>query len=58
MDRGDIVIPNRTTEVLRRVSGRPMRVYPSPLHGDLVIPVIGDQQLREMGQYISGEIDR
>ncbi|MBX3272789.1 MAG: hypothetical protein KF729_21180 [Sandaracinaceae bacterium] len=58
MDRGDIVIPNRTTEVLRRVSGRPMRTYPSPLHGDLVIPVIGDQQLREMGQYIAGEIDR
>lgn len=58
MDRGDIVIPNRTTETLQRVSGRPMRTYPSFLHGDLVIPVIGDQQLREMGQYLSGEIDR
>lgn len=56
MDRGDIVIPNRTTEVLRRVSGRPMRVYPSALHGDLVIPVLGDAMLRDMGMYLSGEI--
>lgn len=58
MDRGDIIIPNRTTEVLERVSGRPMRTYPSPLHGDLVVPVVGDAMLRDMGMYLSGEIDR
>lgn len=56
MDRGDIVIPNRTTEVLRRVSGRPMRTYPSPLHGDLVIPAVGDAMLRDMAAYLDGEI--
>jgi len=57
MDRGDIVIPNRTTEVLRRVSGRPMRTYPSILHGDLVIPGVGDEMLRDLGAYLAGEID-
>ncbi|MCA9604340.1 MAG: hypothetical protein KC619_02015 [Myxococcales bacterium] len=57
MDMGDIVIPNRTTRVLQRVSGRPMRTYPSFLHGDLVIPLIGDRMLSDMGQYLSGEID-
>lgn len=57
MDRGDIVIPNRTTRTLERVSGLPLREYPSPLHGDLVIPAIGDQQLSDMGMYLSGEID-
>ena len=39
-------------------SGRPMRTYPSFLHADLVVPVIGDTQLSEMGQFLSGEIDR
>lgn len=58
MDRGDIIIPNRTTEVLQRVSGRPMRTYNSFLHADLVVPVVGDGQLSDMGQYLSGEIDR
>lgn len=57
MDRGDIVIPNRTTMVLQRVSGLPMRTYPSPLHGDLVIPAVGDAMLRDMGAYLAGEID-
>jgi len=58
MDEGDIIIPNRTTRVLERVSGRPMRTYPSFLHADLVIPAVGDTQLRDMGEFISGEIDR
>ena len=35
-----------------------MRTYPSPLHGDLVVPVVGDAMLRDMGMYLSGEIDR
>ena len=57
MSRGDIVIPNRTTELLRRVSGRPLRSYPSPLHADLVIPALGDAMLRDAGDFLSGEID-
>ncbi len=57
MDRGDIIIPNRTTEVLQRVSGLPMRTYNSPLHADLVVPAVGDQQLRDMAMYLAGEID-
>lgn len=57
MSRGDIVIPNRTTEVLKRVSGRPMRIYPSPLHGDLVIPALGDAMVNDMGEFLSGEIE-
>jgi len=55
MDRGDIIIPNRTTETLQRVSGRQMVTYPSFLHADLVIPLIGDGQLRDMGRYLDGE---
>lgn len=58
MDRGDIIIPNRTTETLQRVSMLPMRTYPSPLHADLVVPLIGDEQLRDMAAYLAGEIDR
>lgn len=57
MDRGDIVIPNRGTQVLQRVSGLPMRTYPSPLHGDLVIPALGDAMLRDMAAYLAGDID-
>ncbi|WP_236519330.1 hypothetical protein [Sandaracinus amylolyticus] len=57
MSRGDIIIPNRTTEVFRRVSGRPMRTYASPLHADLIIPALGDAMLRDLGMFISGEIE-
>jgi hypothetical protein len=58
MSRGDLVIPNRTTEVLARVSGRPVRVYPSPFHGDLVAPVAGDAMLRDLADFLAGDIDR
>ncbi len=58
MDRGDIIIPNRTTRTLERVSGLPLREYPSPLHADLVVPGIGDRQLSELGMFLSGEIGR
>lgn len=56
MDRGDIVIPNFTTEALARVSERPMRTYASPLHADLIVPLIGDAMLSDMGAFLSGEI--
>jgi hypothetical protein len=58
MGRGDIVIPNRTTEVLERVSGLPVRSYPSPLHADLVVPGIGDAMLRDAAAFLAGAIDR
>ena len=57
MDVGDIVIPNRTTRTLQRVSGLPMREYGSPLHADLVVPLVGDGQLRDMADYLAGDID-
>ncbi|MCC6522347.1 MAG: hypothetical protein IT373_06785 [Polyangiaceae bacterium] len=55
---GDIVIPNRTTRVLQRVSGLPMREYASILHGDLVIPVLGDAMLNDMAAFLAGEISQ
>ena len=53
MDQSDIVIPNRTTRVLERVSGLELRSYPSPLHGDLVIPAVGDAMLRDLADYLA-----
>ncbi len=35
-----------------------MRTYPAVLHADLVVPAVGDAMLRDMGMFISGEIDR
>jgi len=55
---GDIVIPNRTTWLLARVGGLPVREYPSILHGDLVIPVLGDGMLDDLAAFLAGEIDR
>jgi hypothetical protein len=31
--------------------------YPSPLHADLVVPLIGDEMLRDLAAYIEGDID-
>jgi pimeloyl-ACP methyl ester carboxylesterase len=55
MSRGDIVIPNRVTERLRRASKLPMETYPSPLHGDLVIPVLGDAMLDDLVTFLSAQ---
>jgi hypothetical protein len=49
---GDMVIPNRTTERLQRVSGLPMLTYPSILHGDLVIPIVGDGILEDAVDFL------
>jgi len=54
---GDIVIPNRTTKVLQRVSGLPMREYNSILHADLIIPLLGDKMLEDMAAFLAGEIN-
>lgn len=50
---GDIVIPNHTTETLAEVSGLPVIEYPSVLHGDLVIPLIGDQMLEDLADFLA-----
>jgi hypothetical protein len=55
---GDIIIPNRTTRVLQRVSGLPMREYPSILHADLIVPLLGDAMLGDMAAFLAGEIDQ
>lgn len=49
---GDLVIPNFTTENLARVSGLPVTAYPSVLHADLIVPVVGDGQLREAAEFL------
>ncbi|HMV69114.1 MAG TPA: hypothetical protein PKA64_19870, partial [Myxococcota bacterium] len=53
-DTGDLIIPNFTTENLQRVSGMPMRTYPSALHADLLVPGLGDAMLRDMGAHLGG----
>jgi hypothetical protein len=52
MDQGDIVIPNFVTQRLQRASKLPMKTYPSSLHGDLVIPVVGDAMLGDLVSYL------
>lgn len=49
---GDIVIPNHTTETLIRVSGLEAVTYPSVIHGDLVVPLVGDPMLRDLADYL------
>ena len=52
---GDMVIPNFTTESLQRASGLPMAEYPSFLHGDLVIPVVGNPMLFDLVDFLDGQ---
>ncbi|MBT3223215.1 MAG: hypothetical protein HN348_29425, partial [Proteobacteria bacterium] len=53
---GDMVIPNYTTENLQRLSELPMLEYPSIMHGDLVIPLVGDIMLGDAVDFLdSGE---
>ncbi|MEN0067416.1 MAG: hypothetical protein AAGA48_35120 [Myxococcota bacterium] len=49
---GDFVIPNATSDVLQRATGLPMSEYPSVLHGDLAIPVVGDAMLAEAADFL------
>ncbi|MBI5480866.1 MAG: hypothetical protein HY906_18550 [Deltaproteobacteria bacterium] len=58
ISQGDFVIPNRTTRILQRISGLPMREYPSAMHGDLVIPLLGDQMLADLAAFMAGEINQ
>jgi len=54
-DVGDMVIPNHTTDTLARVSGLPVAEYPSFLHGDLVIPLVGDRVLEDLVDFLDGD---
>jgi hypothetical protein len=47
-DVGDMVIPNACTDTLAEVSGLPVIEYPSVLHTDLLIPLAGDEMLRDL----------
>jgi len=53
MDKGDFIIPNHATETLQRVSGLRMKTYPSSLHADLVVPLVGDGMLDDLASYLS-----
>lgn len=55
MSKGDLVIPNRVTERLQRVSKLPMKTYPTPFHGDLVMPVLGDAMLDDLVAFLANE---
>jgi dienelactone hydrolase len=53
---GDLIIPNHTSDTLARVSGLPSIDYPSVLHADLVIPVLGNAMLDDMADFLSGDL--
>ncbi len=48
---GDLIIPNPTTENLARVSGMELIAYPSALHADLIVPILGDAMLEDAGRH-------
>ena len=50
---GDIVIPNATTDILAGASGLPVIEYPLVLHGDLVVPLIGDRMLDDLAAFLA-----
>ncbi|MFM2161174.1 MAG: hypothetical protein RLZZ383_686 [Pseudomonadota bacterium] len=54
---GDIIIPNFTTENLSRLSGLETEIYPSALHADLIVPLLGDAMLRDAGAWL-GSVPR
>jgi hypothetical protein len=53
MDQGDLIIPNMVTKTVQRVSGLPMLEYPSPLHADLIVPLIGLPMLNDLADFLS-----
>lgn len=54
---GDIIIPNFTTENLSRISQLETEIYPSALHADLIVPLLGDAMLRDAGAWL-GSVPR
>ena len=53
---GDMIIPNRTTRMLARVSQIPVKEYNSNLHVDLIIPFLGEGMLNDMADFLAGEL--
>lgn len=53
MSKGDVIIPNVVTQTVQRVSGLPMLEYPSPLHADLVVPVLGLPMLIHLANFLA-----
>jgi hypothetical protein len=51
---GDLIIPNFTTENFSRLSGMETTNYPSQLHADLIVPLLGDDMLSEMATWLGG----
>lgn len=54
---GDIIIPNHVTEEFQRASGLPLIEYPSVLHIDLILPVVGDGMLEDAAEWLGGDLD-
>jgi hypothetical protein len=54
---GDIIIPNFTSENLARVTGMELETYRSSLHADLIVPLLGDAMLRDLGAHL-GSVPR
>jgi hypothetical protein len=54
---GDIIIPNHVTEELQRASGLPMVAYPSFIHVDLIIPLIGNSMLNDAADWLGEDLD-
>ena len=56
-ESGDLIIPNFTTEGFQAQTGHQMVAYPSVLHADLIVPVLGDQMLEDMADFLEdGEL--
>jgi len=56
-ETGDLIIPNFTSEGFQAQTGHPMLEYPSVLHADLIVPVLGDAMLEDMADFLEdGEL--
>ena len=54
---GDIIIPNHVTEELQRASGLPMIQYPSFIHVDLIVPLIGNVMLDDAAEWLGEDLE-
>ncbi len=56
-ETGDIIIPNFTSEGFQAQSGHQLETYPSVLHADLIVPVLGDAMLEDLADFLEdGEL--
>lgn len=52
LSTGDLIIPNQVTRTIQRVSELPLLEYPSPLHADLVVPLLGLGMLDDLADFL------